>query len=286
MRKRCSNFSPRVIAAGAGLLLGTTGISSAATVEFSFTGIVTATNGPGMSDLPASVVIGTVCHGRLAYVYNAINDVDPDTHSGIYNFPPDGLTMSLSIGNDAFTTGTNQQRTISVLNDAQQPVSDQLSYSASDYLINGAMPPGNLQSRILSIGLNTTNLSALTSDALPFTPPRIDDFQIVGSAGYRVLSCYSYRSNSFYYGFTVTIDNIIVPPELKIVRAGSQVQVSWPTNLIDYQLESSTNFAGSDVTGHWSAYPQLPIVDAAQFKVGADATNGMQWFRLRRLSAD
>ena len=263
------------------LLIGQLTGLGANTIQFAFTGTVVSTNGAGMNDLPSSVAIGAFCHGHVVYVYNPTPDSNPDPNSGIYNLPPQELTISLTVGNDTFTSGTSYQKTINVVNNSQQPISDHVSYTASEYLINSSAPAGNLQSQNLNVALHTLNLNALLSDGLLATAPRVEDFPITGG-GYREVTCYSYRSNAFYYGFTVAIDNISGPPQLAITRAGDLVEVRWSTNLLSYQLESSTNLGVNLANGAWIPQPGSPVVDGSEFKVNVAATNGMQFFRLRK----
>jgi hypothetical protein len=280
------SFSQSLSIAAAFLLGTQIAASGADIVEFSFTGKVVATNGPGLSDLPASVIIGASCFGHVAYTYSPKVDTDPSPNAGSYNMSPTELAISLTIANDTFSSGTNQPKTITVYNDAQQPLSDQLAYLAFDYLINGNVAPGNLQNRTLSVGFNTTNLNTLVSDALPVVSPRIEDFPAGGGAGYRLATCYCYRSNAFYYGFSVEIDNIIAFPKLAVNRTGNHLELRWPTNLVGYQIESATNFVAGEVTGHWSPCPQAPLVTGADFKLSVGMTNPMQFFRLRKIDPD
>ena len=74
--------------------------------------------------------------------------------------------------------------------------------------------------------------------------------------------------------FTIIKEN---PPVLNIARAGTNAVISWPSSLLNYQLERKTNI---------TAAPWLPAAGPVAIFPGGQAvtvatTNSQQIFRLR-----
>lgn len=69
------------------------------------------------------------------------------------------------------------------------------------------------------------------------------------------------------------------PPRLTIAVAAGQVQLSWPTNAVGYQLESS---AGLGQTAGWQSVTNSPEVKADQFVVRETAADSARFYRLHK----
>jgi hypothetical protein len=67
------------------------------------------------------------------------------------------------------------------------------------------------------------------------------------------------------------------PPELAIERAGNQIQVSWPSFVTNYVLESATSLAPAD----WAAVTNAPVAADITQTVNLNLSNTNRFFRLR-----
>ena len=68
-------------------------------------------------------------------------------------------------------------------------------------------------------------------------------------------------------------------PPLSILRAGSEVVLSWPTTATDYFLESTEDL---NVPVEWAQVNEVPAVVEHQLTVTNTVTGGQKFYRLRR----
>jgi hypothetical protein len=67
-------------------------------------------------------------------------------------------------------------------------------------------------------------------------------------------------------------------PSLRLERLGAQLRLSWPTQAVDFVLQSATTFHASD----WHSVSQLPHKGQSQFSIVLDSSDPRRYFRLRR----
>jgi len=183
------------------------------------------------------------------------------------------------LGNTSFESDPSSQLYIDVENDeAGAPSADRLKYAATGALTKGFPMPGNPNTSFLSLDLTTTNLLALTNDALPTIVPSLTDFVQWGGYGYRVFSCYTYKTNGFFYGFTVEVTSITPMPELHFARQGANCVVSWQADAVDV-LES----AGT-LTGPWAAATNSVSLVNSIRSITFKPVEQRRFFRLKRTS--
>ena len=71
----------------------------------------------------------------------------------------------------------------------------------------------------------------------------------------------------------------ITPPSLAVRRSGSNIVLSWPTNASGFTLQSATNLVPPS---NWINSVDARVVIGTEFTVTNTATNGSQFFRLRK----
>jgi uncharacterized repeat protein (TIGR03803 family) len=79
------------------------------------------------------------------------------------------------------------------------------------------------------------------------------------------------------YGTIFSITSPGTPPELSITPAGTNVILTWPTNVSDFTLQSATNL-GSTVV--WTSYSLTPLVVNGQNTVTNPISGTQQFYRL------
>jgi len=85
--------------------------------------------------------------------------------------------------------------------------------------------------------------------------------------------------NNYIWSTRITELITLSAPLLFIKPAGTNVTVSWPTGLTDYQLQFATNLVSS-IT--WSNVTQVPQTNGAQVFVQLPASSGRKFFRLKK----
>ncbi len=86
-------------------------------------------------------------------------------------------------------------------------------------------------------------------------------------------------SHAFSRTFTVTIENFVAPPELRIEPLGQTVKLSWPYPSSGYELE---HVVGTDNPWNWMPMPGTPEDDGDRKFLIVPATEPMELYRLSR----
>ncbi|MGH7968756.1 MAG: hypothetical protein ACREIC_08525, partial [Limisphaerales bacterium] len=73
-----------------------------------------------------------------------------------------------------------------------------------------------------------------------------------------------------------TVFAISLPVQLSIAAYGESLVLSWPTNLVGYTLESTTNLDSAV----WTTNSPSPIIVNGQNTVTSAISRGQQFFRL------
>jgi uncharacterized repeat protein (TIGR03803 family) len=76
-----------------------------------------------------------------------------------------------------------------------------------------------------------------------------------------------------------TVFSIAVPPELTITIGGANLSLTWPTNFIDFALQSTTNLGSSAI---WATNSSAPVVVNGQNTVTNPNSAARRFFRLAR----
>ncbi len=262
-----------------GLLLSSGSVGWA--VTFQFTGQLAPVYGPGADVISNIVTAGMVCSGTVTYEPQTASASPHDpTNEVYYNFKGTNMRITLVVGTNVFTSIDSSSCSIEVIYKIPSPISDGLSYRAYGALLNGGPLPGATDSQSLIIEMLTTNLDALSSDALPTQPPLLDSFVFSPGQGYRNLSFYTYKGGSFYYGIYAPLTSITAPPVLSAQLSQGQLVISWPAAAAGFQLESTQT---PELTNTWNVVATTPTRQAGAFQVPV-ATNGTSsFFRLNKL---
>jgi microsomal dipeptidase-like Zn-dependent dipeptidase len=182
-------------------------------VTFQFTGQLTQISGPGAGLISNTVGVGMLCSGTISYDPQAASAEphDPGTEA-YYDFNGSTMAITLNVGTNVFTSTNSSSCQVEVIYKMWSPTSDGLSYQALGVLLNGAQVPGATDSQTLTVELLTTNLAALSSDALPTKAPQFDSFIVAPGSGYRDMVFYTYKGGSFDYGIYAVLASITGPP--------------------------------------------------------------------------
>jgi hypothetical protein len=254
----------------------------AASVDFFFQGIINQVQGPGASNLPPSIVSGAVVSGRISYT-SATNVFDPDssTNFATYTFTPGLLQIQVTVAGHELASDPTRVTTLQVVNDHpySTPTSDRLTYSADKALLDGLALLGGPESTYFGLDLNTTNLLALATDALPNSAPSLTDF-IVGGGSYRNLSFYTYKLGNYYYGFGADIISISPVPKLSISKSSTHAILTWPA------IAGFVPYTAPSLSGPWIPVDQMPELANGQNQLTVPMTDGARFFRLQPAQAD
>jgi len=77
--------------------------------------------------------------------------------------------------------------------------------------------------------------------------------------------------------FFFTVPEPLPPPQLTITLAGANVVLTWPTNVVGFTLQSTTNLVSPAV---WSTNSPAPVVIAGQNTVTNPITGAQKFYRL------
>jgi subtilisin family serine protease len=84
--------------------------------------------------------------------------------------------------------------------------------------------------------------------------------------------------NPYPGGVFVTVTNGVALPTLQIIRVGTQILLSWPTNAAGYVLRSTHDLSG----GGWGTVPTAPAIIGSQFFVTNTITEDTRFYRLQK----
>ncbi len=115
---------------------------------------------------------------------------------------------------------------------------------------------------LIAWGLNTSDSRWYPGYGRSFIPAAARDSIVTTAAG---------------HGFYVAL--IGFPEGLEAKQNGSGIEISWPADWTDFQLQSTTELTPPV---QWSNHPAAPILLEDHFRVIHDTTNHAGWFRLHR----
>jgi hypothetical protein len=274
-----SNFLLVSVRFALGLLLSSSSVAWA--VTFQFTGQLSPVTGPGADLISNVVAVGMPCSGTVTYEPQAavVAPHDP-TNEVYYEFKGTDMRVTLVVGTNVFTSTDSSSCQVEVIYKIWSPISDGLRYEAVGALLNGAPLPGATDSQYLEIEMLTTNLDALSSNALPTQPPQLDSFVVNAGSGYRDIVFYTYKGGSLDYEFDANLSSITAPPVLSAQLSQGQLVISWPAAAGGFQLESTQT---PELTNSWNVVATTPTLQEGAFQVPV-ATNGTSsFFRLNKL---
>jgi hypothetical protein len=261
----------------AGLMIQ--GVTASWGVTFQFSAPISLVYGPGASAVSNVVTVGATCTGTVSYnVTNASVDLNPSANTGLYQFQPNGMQITLQVGTNVFSSTISSSDYIIVGYQQNSPMSDGITYEIRGATLNGGPVPGATDSQTLDVSLSTTNLSALTSDTLPTQVPLLSDYPGTGGNGFHEVVFYTYKGGTFNYGFSGTLSWMGTVPTLSATSiAPGQVLLSWPTNATGFQLQSSPT---PSVSGPWTAVPASATIQNNNFQAILQFGQTNQYFRL------
>ncbi len=76
-----------------------------------------------------------------------------------------------------------------------------------------------------------------------------------------------------------TVFSLSVLPQIGIVRSGTNVILTWPTNATGFALEFTTNLA---TTAHWTTNPIAPVILNGQYALTNSTSGKQKFFRLQQ----
>jgi hypothetical protein len=148
------------------LCAGWTASGEAAPVTFTFTGAVTNTGTSPGDPFSGGIAVGTTFNGQFTFESTAPDDI-PDTKVGAFTSPnaaPYGF--SATIGNFAFSSFGS----LGVYTNSGSHGDDRFGVQACADAVGCYL--------ILGLGLTDYDDTAIGTDALPLTPPSLDEFEI------------------------------------------------------------------------------------------------------------
>jgi hypothetical protein len=253
-------------------------LPGASGVTFLFSAPISTVYGPGADAISNLVSVGMICTGTVSYNPSAASpDIDPAPNYGFYTFKGSDMKMSLTVGTNMFSSTDSSSCNIRVAYQLSSPFADGLNYEANQALLNGGPVPGATDTQTLDVALSTTNLQALTSDALPVLVPQLEAFPFGAGSGYVETVFYTYKNGVFNYGFSGTLDSIIPVPPISAQVAGGQLMLSWPTNALGFQLQATPTPVSP---ASWTNLTALPIIQDGSFQVAVPVDVNIRFFRL------
>jgi hypothetical protein len=262
-----------------GLLLSSGSVAWA--VTFQFTGQLAPAYGPGAGVISNIVTVGLPCSGTVTYQPQAASAAPHDPgNEAYYEFKGTDMRITLLVGTNVFTSTDSSSCQVEVIYKTWSPISDGLSHTAVGALLNGGPLPGATDSQTLNIEMLTTNLDALSSDALPTQPPQLDSFVVTGDSGYREVVFYTYKNGSLDYGFYANLTSITAPPVLSAYLSQGQLVISWPAAAAGFQLESTQT---PELPDSWTIVATTPTLQDGAFQVSLAPNGTSRFFQLNKL---
>jgi cyclophilin family peptidyl-prolyl cis-trans isomerase len=128
-------------------------------------------------------------------------------------------------------------------------------------------------STVINWGDDTLTAGVITTNAASFK-------QVFGAHAYTNSGDYPvYVTIRSYLGVTTVVSNTItVTPSLKPSRTGNNSVIAWPAWAFAYQLQTSTNLAGSD----WLAVTNVSTLTGFQNAVSNPVSAAAAFFRLKK----
>jgi uncharacterized repeat protein (TIGR03803 family) len=136
----------------------------------------------------------------------------------------------------------------------------------------------NIQGTVFAINTDGTGFTNLYFFSYPFSGTNSDGAYPFGSLVFSDNTLYGTTYNGGSSG-NGTVFSLFIPPQLTIIPAGANINLTWPTNATEFTLQSTASLLSPVV---WTTVSPGPVVVESQNSVTDPISTAQRFYRLSR----